>query len=87
MLFDFEETDKEKKIQDKIARREEAKIHCGHLVNSIVEELLMIDESKSRNPAGYDGNHVIALISTLYALSQNLPALLVKHVDTLLVCF
>ena len=87
MLFDFDETGKEKKVQDKLQKRDEAKLHCGHLVNAIVEELLRMDERKSRNPSQYDGNNVIALISTLYALSQNLPALLVKHIDTLLVRF
>lgn len=83
LLSGFSDAEKDRKAAERRKRQEAAQRHCSYLVESLIEQLVTLDVSRSHSGENA-GDKLVAIIRTIEVFAQASPDLVLPHLDPIL---
>lgn len=82
LMFGLTDADKDRKAAERQKRNKELHAQCSFLVDSMMEQLLVLEENRV-NLGNSFGKKLVALFRTLAVFGEIAPAEVLRHIDTI----
>lgn len=82
LMCEFSDADKDRKASERHKRSAAMRSHCSFLVDSMLEQLLVLEESRTSLGNSF-GKKLVALFRALAVFGEIAPADVLRHLDTI----
>jgi hypothetical protein len=82
LMFGFTDADKDRKAAERQQRNKDLHSQCSFLVDSMMEQLLLLEENRARLGNNF-GKKLVALLRSLAVFGEIAPCEVLRHIDTI----
>ena len=82
LMFGFTDAEKDRKASERRKRNSELHLQCAYLVDSFIEQLLVLEENRASHGNSF-GKKLVAIVRSLAVFGEVAPAEVLRHIDTI----